>query len=266
MSISQLIPQISPSGAKVELERKVGIVSTWVLVVSRRGEGDNAIEYKVGKDPVAFMRLRNQVCFQFLCCYLCKPRDNLWTSKLLLWSELSFGTYLIFWSIPVVDYACWDEKTVVHVAAATVIPPTVIAHLGFPIGKAYGSLASCSKQKKKSLWLGYTTLKLNKIPQQERNCREPTYRYVPSFLAWQLPPPCLLGETLKLVPFLVSSDSISSARNCQRSASPQPHFYSLLSSSETLFPQGTLLRLLIQDLIETTHLRGRCYQLYFADE
>lgn len=122
------------------------------------------------------------------------------------------------------------------------------------------------KTEEKSLWLGYTTLKLNKIPQQERNCRESTYRHVPSFLAWQLPPPCLLGETLKLVPFLVSSDSLSSARNCQRSASLQPHFYSLLSSSETLFPRGTLLRLHIQDLIETTHLRGRCYQLYFTDE
>ena len=49
------------------------------------------------------------------------------------------------------DYAGRDEKTVVHVAAAAVIPPAVIAHLGFPIGKAYGSLASCSGQKKESV-------------------------------------------------------------------------------------------------------------------
>lgn len=71
--------------------------------------------------------------------------------KLLLQSELSFCTYLIFRSIPVVDYARRDEKTVIHMAAAAVIPPTVIAHLGFPIGKAYGSLTSCSKRKKKSI-------------------------------------------------------------------------------------------------------------------
>jgi len=52
--------------------------------------------------------------------------------------------YLVFRSIPVVDYACGDEETVVYMAAAAVIPPTVIAHLGFPTGKAYGSLASCT--------------------------------------------------------------------------------------------------------------------------
>lgn len=60
------------------------------------------------------------------------------------------------------DYARRDKETVVHVAAAAVIPPTVIAHLGFPIGKAYGSLASCSRQKKESTIIaeqGYTALK-----------------------------------------------------------------------------------------------------------
>lgn len=42
------------------------------------------------------------------------------------------------------DYACWDEKAVVHVAAAAVVPPTVIAHLGLAIGQTNGSLAPCT--------------------------------------------------------------------------------------------------------------------------
>lgn len=56
--------------------------------------------------------------------------------------------YLVFRSVPVVDYASRDEEAVVHVAAAAVVPAAVIAHLGLPVGKAYGSLASCSSKHK----------------------------------------------------------------------------------------------------------------------
>lgn len=72
------------------------------------------------------------------------------------------------------DDARRDEKSVVHVAAAAVIPPTVIAHLGFPTGKAYGSLASCPRQKKESMISAVlltpqnkVTQPSNKSPQQE---------------------------------------------------------------------------------------------------
>ena len=58
--------------------------------------------------------------------------------------------YLVFGSVPVVDYARRDEEAVVHVAAAAVVPAAVIAHLGLPIRKANGSLASCPKQTQKS--------------------------------------------------------------------------------------------------------------------
>ena len=110
-------------------------------------------------------------------------------AKSLLCSEPRFSTHLVFWSVPVVDYAGRDQEAVVHVAAAAVIPPAIVAHLGFPVGKAYGSLASCSGQKKR-LWLlhfsntverSHTILKWNKSQQQERNCREYIYRHVPFF-------------------------------------------------------------------------------------
>lgn len=63
------------------------------------------------------------------------------------------------------DYACWDKKTVIHVAAAAVIPPTVVAHLGFPVGKAYGSLASCSRQKKEPMITAVLLTPQNKVIQ-----------------------------------------------------------------------------------------------------
>jgi hypothetical protein len=47
-----------------------------------------------------------------------------------------------------VYYACWDEKAIIHMAAAAVVPPTVIAHLGLSVGKTDGSLTSCLRQKK----------------------------------------------------------------------------------------------------------------------
>ena len=68
------------------------------------------------------------------------------------------------------DYACRDEKTVVHMAAAAVIPAAVIAHLGLPVGKTYGSLASCSRQKKKSLIVVFLTLQ-NKVTQSSNETK-----------------------------------------------------------------------------------------------
>lgn len=61
------------------------------------------------------------------------------------------------------DYACWDEKAVIHVAAAAVIPPTVVAHLGLPIGKTYGSLAACSRKKKESMIAAVLLTRQNKV-------------------------------------------------------------------------------------------------------
>lgn len=68
----------------------------------------------------------------------------------------SKGDYLVFGSVPVVNQPCRDEEAVIHVADAAVIPPTVAAHLGFPIGQAYGALTAWRRKTGKSLGL-YTT-------------------------------------------------------------------------------------------------------------
>lgn len=88
------------------------------------------------------------------------------------------------------DDARRDEKSVVHVAAAAVIPSTVIAHLGFPTGKAYGSLASCPRQKKESMISAVLLTPQNKVTQpsnkvrnRKKNFREFLYRCVFLFLA-----------------------------------------------------------------------------------
>lgn len=126
------------------------------------------------------MRLPNQVCFKLFCyLYIIIYLQHVDTE--LLQSEASVWTYLIFWSIPVVDYACWDEKTVIHVAATAVIPATVIAHLGFPVGKTNGSLAACSRQKKVYDCCALTPQdKATQIKWKSAT----GYRWVPSFLVW----------------------------------------------------------------------------------
>lgn len=48
-------------------------------------------------------------------------------------------------------------------AAAAVIPPTVVAHLGLPIGKTYGSLAACSRKKKESMIAAVLLTRQNKV-------------------------------------------------------------------------------------------------------
>lgn len=136
-------------------------------------------------------------------------------NKLPWWSAQSFCTYLVFWRIPVVDYACGDEETVVHVAAAAVIPATVIAHLGFPIGKANRSLTSCSRQKQRSVIIVPLTAQ-DKVTQPSPQVKQnPTtgqksqriHVYACILLpSHKLPPP---GGSPKLVHFW--SDSSSSA-------------------------------------------------------
>lgn len=67
------------------------------------------------------------------------------------------------------NYACGDEEAVVHVAAAAVVPSTVIAHLGLAVGETNRSLAPCLRQKTDSdySWTlntaeqGYAALRFN---------------------------------------------------------------------------------------------------------
>lgn len=48
---------------------------------------------------------------------------------------------------------CRDEEAVIHMAGAAVIPSTVAAHLGFPIGQAYGALTAWRRERGKNLGL-----------------------------------------------------------------------------------------------------------------
>lgn len=134
------------------------------------------------------------------------------------------------------NYACWDEKAVVHVAAATVVPPAVIAHLGLAVRETNRSLAPCARQKTDydCCWTlnseeqGYTALKFNDVCSREK--LQPAHGslcpLLPSLRVWTPSPPegqtlCHLTRTL----FLVFSDSLSFAHGYQGAVSPQLYLY-----------------------------------------
>lgn len=87
---------------------------------------------------------------------------NLWAAVFLsafqftCWHSDLQGDYLVFGSVPVMNQPCRDKKAVIHMAGAAVVPSTVAAHLGFPIGQTYGALTTYRKEKGESLGL-YTS-------------------------------------------------------------------------------------------------------------
>lgn len=130
------------------------------------------------------------------------------------------------------NYACWDEKAVVHVAAAAVVPSAVIAHLGLAIRETNRSLAPCLRQKTdydysrtlNTAEPGHMALKLNDVCSKKKlqTVQEPMCPFLPSLRVLIPSPPegqtlCHLTRTLSSV----FSDSVSSAHGYLGAVSPQ---------------------------------------------